>query len=338
MADRELIRHRALRTAARLGSGPAVALELALRATRLPSGVALVYHRLGQRAGDPDRDLVPALEIHLFERQLAHLRRHYRLVLASDLLEAAAERSRGAPFPVAITFDDDLSSHARYAAPALNRAGAPATFFLSGASLEGSHRFWWEDLGALFDRGAFDGEARRAVAAAGALSPEAGMSDIREVGRLIEELAPVRRDAVASTLRELVGAHPVRPALSRRDLLELRESGFEIGFHTLRHYALPTLADDALVASLDEGRARLEAVGERPIDILSYPHGAAGPREAEAARLAGYQLAFAGAARHPLPRSGPRLIGRVDPSIRSLGAFAAQVALALVGRSTSRSR
>ena len=53
---------------------------------------------------------------------------------------------RGEPFPLAITFDDDLRSHVELALPILPVAGAPATFFLTGASLQGPASFWWERL------------------------------------------------------------------------------------------------------------------------------------------------------------------------------------------------
>ncbi len=124
-----------------------------LRLSGRRAGLALVYHKLGDPPGDPRRELVPALSPRLFEAQLGHLARLYRVVPCRELQEAVAARRRGQRFPVAITFDDDLASHAGHALPALRAAGLPATFFLSGASLESPHRFWWERLQAAVDGG-----------------------------------------------------------------------------------------------------------------------------------------------------------------------------------------
>src|SRR4051794_27432030 len=117
------------------GGGRAVELALQLAAAlarglhRLKgpgTGIALVYHRVDAHAGDPARELVPALPAQAFEAQVRHLVRHYDVVTARDLPAAARARRRGARLPVALTFDDDYPSHLEHVAPALRRAGAPA--------------------------------------------------------------------------------------------------------------------------------------------------------------------------------------------------------------------
>ncbi|MEA2403942.1 MAG: hypothetical protein QOE08_589, partial [Thermoleophilaceae bacterium] len=162
--------------------------EWLLRHTALRAGIAVAYHRVGPTAGDPERELDPALPLALLERQVQHLSARHRLVPASRLPAAARMRRRGEPFPVAITFDDDLSSHAQHAASVLQRAGAPATFFLNGASLEGPHAFWWERLQRAVDRGV-------------ALPPPAdGARPIRATGLLVEELPAAEREELSAKL------------------------------------------------------------------------------------------------------------------------------------------
>ena len=131
-------------------------IELRCRWSKRRVGLALCYHRISDPQGDPERELVPPLGIKGFEAHVRYLNRHCRLVRASELLEAARERRRGEPFPVAITFDDDLPSHVQGAMPVLERHGAPATFFLCGASLERPFAFWWERLQRAWDRGRVD--------------------------------------------------------------------------------------------------------------------------------------------------------------------------------------
>jgi peptidoglycan/xylan/chitin deacetylase (PgdA/CDA1 family) len=112
-------------------------------------GLVFCYHGVSARGGDPVREISAPVSHRDFERQLRHLRRRYRVVPALCLPAEAAARARGRRVPVAITFDDDLPSHLSHAAPALRRAKLPATFFLSGAGLNGPFSFWWQLLQAL---------------------------------------------------------------------------------------------------------------------------------------------------------------------------------------------
>ena len=118
------VRHAAVNRVGRLVALPGLWL---LRLSGRKVGVALGYHRIGDPQGDPERELVPRLASARFESQLRHLRRHYRPVTASRLREAIGARRRGERVPVAVTFDDDLGSHAEVAKPILARANVPAT-------------------------------------------------------------------------------------------------------------------------------------------------------------------------------------------------------------------
>ena len=281
-------------------------------------GIALVYHRIGKPAGDPRYELVPALDTDIFEAQLDHLRENYRVVPPSRLAEATFERRPGEPFPVAITFDDDLSSHVDVAAPALRRAGLPAGFFICGASLDGPHRFWWEDLQGLadytgpdtgFDIGQeFDlAELARGVPGV-----------IHQIAERIEQLPPQQRDEVAAALRKHAGRD--QEQLDANDVRVLAAE-FEIGFHTRRHYLLSTLDDAELRSALSEGLAELEATAGRRLTMLAYPHGKADRRVADAARNVGFRLAFTG---FPVPLTAQTdllMVGRIDASVISPTGF-----------------
>jgi hypothetical protein len=217
-------------------SGPALAgaLERAARRSPARAGVALVYHGVGEPPGDLERELLPVHGSRLFAEQVCYLSGRYRLLPASRLLDAAAERRPGDPFPLAITFDDDLRSHVETAAPILARAGVPAT------------------------------------------------------------------------------------------------DGFEIGFHTRRHHLLPRLATADLDTAMAEGRAELDEVAGGRLTTISYPHGRADARVADAARAAGFAAGFTGVpAGVVTPRSEPLLLCRLSPSYASVDELAVTVGLAL---------
>ena len=296
-------------------------------------GLALVYHRLDERPGRPDLELVPATSTLAFERQLRHLRSNYRLVPASDLMEAASRRRRRDRFPVSVTFDDDLQSHVQKAMPILQRLGVPATFFLCGASLDRPFAFWWERL----QRATDEGVEYPWELAAGALGPQSGMvsRNIHGVASAIERLAPSERDQVAATLGVLLGDDPEDSGLREPGVRALAEAGFEIGFHTLDHHPLTTVEDEALLSALTTGRSRLSAAAGTPVTVVAYPHGKADVRVAMAARAAGYVCGFTNVARVVDAKSDPHLLGRADPAARSLGEFVWRVARLVTVRNPS---
>jgi peptidoglycan/xylan/chitin deacetylase (PgdA/CDA1 family) len=313
-----------------LGAPIACLLLYPLRLSRRRIGVAVMYHGLAERAGDPARELVPAHAIGVFEAQLRHLRAHFRLVPASELLAAARERRRGKRFPVAVTFDDDLPSHARAAMPTLRRFGAPATFFVCGASLERPHRFWWQVVQAAFDGGEGRTVRRLVEERCGRLPGDDSVPPIRRLAAAIEGLPPADREAVIEQLEPLAGPPPGETGMPATDVRVLAENGFEIGFHSLRHDRLTSLDEDDLSGALRDGLERLEAtLATRPA-LISYPHGRADARVAAAAREAGFRSGFTSRPEVVTSDSDPLLLGRVEPSFRSKGHLALQLAACLL--------
>jgi peptidoglycan/xylan/chitin deacetylase (PgdA/CDA1 family) len=309
MAEAAATRAKAALLAA--GGEPATAAaEAFLRRTALRAGVAVVYHELAERPGDPARDVVPAHGAELFERQLAHLGGRYRLVPASRLAAAVRLRRRGEPFPLAITFDDDLPSHAGLALTLLERAGATATFFLGG----GGSPQWARHLQAALDRGAPLPEPLRL-----------GMT-ASEARAVMEALPPAAREELAARLAEGEAA-----GLAAADIARIAAAGHEVGFHTRGHRVLTELSDEELARELADGREELAAAAGAPVEALAYPFGVADARVAAAARSAGYGAGFTVARDAVTPASDPLLLPRVDAPYEPPARLAWHVARALLG-------
>jgi peptidoglycan/xylan/chitin deacetylase (PgdA/CDA1 family) len=319
------------RGAGRLGRGMAgwLARYVRLRMSARRAGIALVYHRVGHPAGEPARELVPTLDSRLFEAQLAHLTERYRVVSSSVLPAASSRRRRWERYPVAITFDDDLGSHVVAAMPPLRRAGLPATFFLSGASLDRPYRFWWERLQAAVDQG---------VELASVLGPglRPAAHGIHAWAEAIESSSAEERAYATAALAERIGPDPPDAGMRREDVASLADAGFEIGFHTLRHDPLPSLEDESLELALREGRAELERVVGRRLTAISYPHGRADARVALAAGRAGFEQGFTGVAAAVTPSGDPLLLPRVEAMQTTLQDFALQIVAALERSVTGR--
>ena len=302
-----------------------------LRWSRRRVGLVLLYHRVGDPPGDRTKELVPSLGSRTFEAQLRHLKRRYRVVPTSQVYAATAERRRGQAIPAAITFDDDLRSHLQVAAPVLRRLRLPATFFLCGASLDAPYRFWWQDLQLAFDRHLELGALEQLFPGEVLATRSGAPRTIHRVAKLVEELEPERRELVATSLRISVRDESVADSPLRAADVKALAADFEIGFHTLRHDMLTTLDDVELERALEEGRDRLEALVGKKLTLISYPHGKADRRVADAALGAGYSFAFTGM-QMPVRAGGDRfLLGRHEPRDASSGAFALWIAR-LLGR------
>jgi peptidoglycan/xylan/chitin deacetylase (PgdA/CDA1 family) len=292
----------------------------------------LVYHRIGPAVAIPEVEVDPGVSPEGFAGQLEHLRRHYRVVPASVILDATRRRRRGHPFPVAITFDDDLSSHVHEARPALRRAGVPATFFLCGASLREGHTFWWEDLQRAIDGRLVQPDALPHVRATDLVAAlERVPFAVRRVVSAIERLEPERRAEVAAALSAAAGPAPPDSGIRASAVRAVVEAGCEVGFHTLRHDVLRGLSDAELAEAMREGRDHLAAAAGRPLELVAYPHGKGDQRVAEAARTAGFALGFTTVERTVRPDTDPHLVPRIAPA-PSPGGLALQLARAFGNR------
>jgi peptidoglycan/xylan/chitin deacetylase (PgdA/CDA1 family) len=281
-----------------------------LLASTCRAGLVLIYHDVGDRDGDPRHELVPPISRARFARQLAHLKRYYRLVELSDLQAAVAARRRGEPFPVALTFDDDLGHHVTHALPELRAADAPATFFLCGSFLEEPRDFWWQRL-------------QRAADGGVDVAQLLGDGTIRQQGLVIESLAPGERDAVADKLGCLVATAPASELLTKQVARRLPR----IGFHTFRHDPLTKLDDEQLAQALVDRRAELAEFAGQPLDMIAYPHGLHDSRVVEAARQSQFTIGVTYKREPVTPRSDALALGRYQAPVSGpMGQFAFDLA------------
>jgi peptidoglycan/xylan/chitin deacetylase (PgdA/CDA1 family) len=319
------------RLIARHGVAVASATIAAVTRSPLRVGLALLYHEVGDPAGDPERDLVPRTGVARFREELRLFASSFRVVPAGELRDAVVARRRGEPIPLAITFDDDLRSHVDVAMPILTELGLPATFFLSGASSEGPFAFWWELLQAAVDL-SLD---LRTTLPPFIEHAEPGTS-IHNLGRQIEALSPAAQVEVHDALKALVGDRFQPRGMPLDHAAVLAQAGFEVGFHTRAHYRLDALNDGQLVNALQAGREVVERAVHRPLKVIAYPHGAGDGRVASAAHDAGYVAGFIGSGRGVRPGIDPLLQPRVGSSPRSLGHSALSLARALIRGSYDR--
>lgn len=261
--------------------------------------LVLVYHRLGPTA-PPGCEVVPSVPVDVFRAHLQALADVVDLVTIDEVLasERPSAGSRKRP-TVALTFDDDLPSHAEHAMPLLRQAGVPATFFLSGRVLHGLGPYWFQQLEALLMA---YGERRTAALLR---LPEVGAG---RLARTCEEDVALRH-----RVSELAAAISSPAVLDRDAIAALVTAGMTVGFHTVAHDVLPGLDDPALEHAVSRGREELAAASGAAVRFFAYPHGKADTRSAGAVRRAGFSAAFTG---RPQPiRAGDDVhrLGRWEP-------------------------
>jgi peptidoglycan/xylan/chitin deacetylase (PgdA/CDA1 family) len=264
--------------------------------------LVLVYHRVGPFAPH-GCEVVPAVPPNVFRSQLQALGETVELVTLDTLLAQNGDR-RGARAEVrrprvAVTFDDDLPSHAEETLPILRELRVPATFFLSGRALHGRGAYWFQHLEALL---VAHGELRAAAML--------GLPDARrsELVLACEANADVRRRAT-----EAAADLPPPGVLDRESIGALGAAGMTIGFHTVQHDRLPALNDADLSDAVSYGCDVLAEAAGTTVRYFAYPHGKADPRSADAVRRAGFEAAFTGRAQ-PLRRNDDRYqVGRWEP-------------------------
>ena len=73
-----------------------------------------------------------------------------------------------------------------------------------------------------------------------------------------------------------------------------------------------------------------------PVDVIGYPGGRCDGRVADAARAAGFRIGYSTERAPVTPASDPLLLGRIGPSLHTVGALALEAAFTLRKRGSGR--
>ena len=236
-------------------------------------------------------------------------------------LREAAQRLTSDTLPAraaCITFDDGYENNHSVAAPVLEAAGVPASFFIACGAIDDG--VMWNDL------------LIEAVARCRGVPRFAGLSDI--------DTAPLAPLSGAALVRALLGATKYQPLqerlagarrffeenageaaprlmMSREQVADLARRGFDVGGHTVHHPILKTLSDADARREIEDCSRWIEAVTGRKPTTFAYPNGRPGrdfaPAHAAMVAAAGYEMAVStqwrlarrGCDRYSVPRLGP---------------------------------
>lgn len=217
-----------------------------------------------------------------------------------------------------ITFDDGYANNHSLAAPILERAGVPATFFVAGGAIDDG--IMWNDL--VIEASAGAGGSPAVPAEIGFLTlPDSADNKSEVVAALLSQIKyrPLneRWDIAARLYSENCREETPRMMMSREMVKDLAARGFEVGGHTINHPILKELSDNAAREEIHSCRDWVKSVTGIDPKTFAYPNGRPGvdfdERHSKMVEEAGFsaaattdwQLANGKTTPFSVPRVGP---------------------------------
>lgn len=285
---------------------------------RQPGIVILMYHRVADVECDPYGLAVPP---GAFREQVEALARSER-VLPLPRAREAIESGRVPGRAFVVTFDDGYRDNLTVALPELERAGVPATVFVTTAAVDAREELWWD----LLERAvlgprevpekleietpnglkSFDfsacriwteaARAERVCRSAWEAPPGSRMRTYHELCRVIQPLEPALQHRIARAACEWAGVttdpRPTSATMTRDEVAALSRSPLvEIGGHTTTHLQMSAHDAERQRRDVVENRAFLQEIVGEAVVSFAYPYGAFGADSAAVVRDAGFAQA-----------------------------------------------
>jgi len=234
----------------------------------------LIFHRVLAR---PDPLFPDEMDAARFDQLCGWLKSWFN-VLPLDQAVASLQSGSLPARAACITFDDGYADNHAVALPILRRHGLCATFFIATGFLDGG-RMWNDTIietiracpQATLDLDVL-GMGRHAVA-----SIDEKRSAITAVIDSIKYRPVAERVAVTEQLAALARVQPPQDLMmSSQAVREMRQTGMQIGAHTVSHPILARLTTDQVRDEIGQSKLFLERLlGER-VGLFAYPNGKPG--------------------------------------------------------------
>jgi len=258
----------------------------------------LTYHRFSDPSAGNGLDGRTTAQA--FSEQLEYLKRNYRIVRLSDLVESLSQNN---PLPqslAAVTIDDGYRDSYEIAYPLLRRHGVPATVYVVTEFVEG--RTWlWTDKMRFIANHALAQELNTMIEGKRLCLTLAGRESRHSAAELVnlalKEIDDDVKNELINNIAGLLGVElPNTPpaeyaAISPQQALEMDQNGVEIGSHTLTHPILTRVSDDRLHREVRDSRTHLESLLKHPVKHFCYPNGDYDHRVLREIVKSGYQSA-----------------------------------------------
>lgn len=232
----------------------------------------LMYHRVMAHA-DPMRP--GEIYASLFEVQMKYVAKHFHVMS----LAAAVAGLKNNDLPAracCITFDDGYADNLTVALPVLQRAGLPATVFVSTGYLGGARMFNDTVIDTI---SACRHQSIDLREHGMGLLPLASIADrllaVKSLLGVLRYVVPAKRDAMVQAVVAAAGQPQLDSGLmlSAEQLKLLSGAGIAIGGHTVTHAILNTLDQLDAESEIARGRAEIENITDQQVCHFAYPNG-----------------------------------------------------------------
>lgn len=303
-------------------SGAVYLLRSITRASFSPGVRILTFHRvLGNEAASSPGDyrrMQGFSTCSEFERYIAYLKRHYRVLALPEALISLRGGKSIPPYSVAITFDDGYADNLDNAYPILVRHQVPATIFLTTGFIGTNRSPWFQRIYNLIkntslQRINLDGHGIELDLSSSVSRAHAMEKIVSYLARLPQE----RKNCLIEQLVDELGPSLDKPdqedkMLSWDDVRTMAQSGLiSIGSHTVTHSVLTMMEASQVEEEVTRSRQELEAVMGHSPTLFSYPMGQFQDLHKETLRRAGYLYAFTGGRGLNRPTTDPYALKRM---------------------------
>jgi peptidoglycan/xylan/chitin deacetylase (PgdA/CDA1 family) len=253
----------------------------------------LIYHRV---LDAPDFMRPGEVDKRAFSWQMELLATYFNVL---PLDEALTRLQQGdlPPRAVTITFDDGYADNLLNALPILQRHRLTATFFIASGYLNGGRM--WND--SIIEAIRLMPQARLDLAGIqlGEFDIATPTQKAEAASAIIKKLKHLdygQRLAYTKIIAQQVSGLPDDLMLTSEQLIQLHQSGMEIGGHTVTHPILAKLDNEAAYHEIQDNKRSLELILNAPIRYFAYPNGKLGQdyhlEHVKQVKQCGYQAAL----------------------------------------------
>ncbi|MGB0664490.1 MAG: polysaccharide deacetylase family protein [Pontibacterium sp.] len=223
------------------------------------------------------------LDVTEFEKQIAYLSKHFKIVHIDEAVEALQADNIKTPLAV-ITFDDGYRNNLTKALPILQKYNAPATIYLVTEKIATHQALWFSYLIQAFEKTkknqitwnnhfyslATQEDKKKACTS---IQQEIKWMNGERTIEAIQNIAKLLKVELEWTVEDN-SAHSI---LNISDIKALQKSGLiTFGAHSHDHTVLAQLSKEQQQAQIHRSKACIESITGTPCEHFAYPNGGSG--------------------------------------------------------------
>jgi len=231
---------------------------------------------------------------------------HYRFISLDDAVEILKGGKPPAEYGIVITMDDGYKSNIIDALPVLRKYNAGITVFLPVNNIENRLPMWFDRLdyilqlsekdNRIFDIGSkifhFSWNEREDLVASYAAFRELIKKEYANEGAFyskMDEIISHFERSVGKSLGDIFEEDPWSALLNWDEIIKFQGEDVRFGSHTMDHYRVNQLNEEALRYQLCESKKIIEKKTGNPCKYIAYPNGDCSESARNIALEAGYE-------------------------------------------------